>query len=158
MPAIVNTFDRSHLNIQDKVHTRPTQSFLGDAGIDDGVNMDTTLHPLVWLLLGKIGQATMGSGNSLGDQVPNRTRDNLPPPRIEKPYITHLGLNCRSTNSGITLHERRPSTDFDRRESSANASGATAHNDDIIDWCICLHDIEHKRQLLTPRDKGQQNK
>lgn len=99
----------------------------------------------------------MGSGYRLGDQVPNWTRYNLSPPSIEKPHITHLGLDCRSAYPGIALHERRAGTDPDRRESSANAGRTTADNDDIIDWSIRLHVIGRKRQLLTPRNKSQQH-
>ena len=76
--------------------------------------MDTTLHPFVRFLLGKIGQATMGCGNRLGYQVPYRARDDLSPPRIEKPYVAHLGLNCRSAYSGIALYERCSCSDFGR--------------------------------------------
>ncbi len=119
--------------------------------------MDTTLHPLVRLLLGKIGQATVCSSYRLGYQVPNRTRDNLPSPRIEKPHITHLGLNCRSAYPGIAFHERRLCPDPGRRERSANAGRTTADNDDIIDWCIRFHVTGRKRQRLPPGNKGQQH-
>lgn len=99
----------------------------------------------------------MSCGDRLGYQVPNRTRDNLPSPRIEKPHITHLGLDCRTAYPGIALHKRRLCPDPGRRERSANAGRTTADNDDIIDWCIRFHVTGRKRQLLTPRNKSQQH-
>ena len=132
LPPHVRAFNGCYLFIQLQFHTSFTQHLFCQAGINIGIYLYTTFHPLVMFLLGKVGQGSPSYRHSTGYQIPNRPCNHLLSPGMEKSHIGHFGLNRRSAYSEIALHKQGTCTGLCRGKSSPNSRRTAPHNNDII--------------------------